>query len=195
MSELFTPTYTAPETIMLELTGKVTFSESDKQYFAEVEVLEIIEEAEAYIELELSRQYIIPFVGPSGEAFNQITVPKTIKIITKLCTLYACVLLMSGAFGKREGVRGGNYIELYQKLYDDFLQKITDKDPQSGQWRNPPLRGLAQNPFSSYYQPGVQPSFVVRLGSATCSLNEQVRRRDIKINGNWWYAPNRRRFC
>lgn len=193
---LYQPRYISLEEVKLELKNKITFSNTNREFMSDNEVLDNIQEAEAAVEYEFSRQYITPFVGVNDETFYQIQQISTIKIIQKMCLLETCLFIMETKFGKSEGVRGQGFLEQYQKRYDRQLYDILGKDPKSGQWLYPPLPGLKLDPNSAFFQKGIPFPRVATVGGWANSLTNAVLRRTTNPIKNWWVGVTngRRRF-
>lgn len=187
----YTPRYTSIEQVKQVLAGKVAFGSSPDEV-SDNELLNIIEDAEAQLNVELSRQYTTPLVAinmatGSPIPLSDIEFPDTLKQINKMATLLSALYLLETYFGDSEGVRGGKFIEQYQKRYDRVTNTIYGKDDKSGQYWNPPLKGLLLNPEASYYLPGIPAPRTARIGIRSGSYGQQVQVRLINGISNWWY--------
>jgi hypothetical protein len=194
-TSLYEPKYVSLEAIKWDLEDKVFFSNSKGDGISDNEVLDCIEEAESIIELQLSRQYLIPFQGFTAQCtlvpFNQITNKSTKKYINKLCSLQTAILLMQTIFGRTEGVRGDDYRENYQKQLDDQLEFVFGKDPKTGEYLYPPLPELALNKNASYFRAGIYSPLIAGVGVASNSYGNQVLARQINgVQTFWMYSRN-----
>jgi hypothetical protein len=194
---LYEPKYISLQAIKFDLEGKVFFSNTQQNGISDNDVLDCIEEAESIIELELSRQYVIPFQGITYSGtlvpFSQITNKSTKKYINKLCSLQTSILLMQTVFGRTEGVRGTDYRDTYQEQLERQLEYVYGKDKKTGEYLYPPLPELALNSHAAYFKPGIYPPLIAGVGVASGSYGNEVLRRQIDGVQSFWIFSRRGR--
>jgi hypothetical protein len=191
----YVPKYTTLEAVKRALSGKVQFSNSNPKYMSDNDVLDNIEDAEAWIERELSRQYIISPIGIDVDGndipFKEIIPRSTIKAIQKLCLVETCIYIMETGFGQSEGVRGQSYIDNYMVRFEKMKHDIVGIDQISGQYLFPPFPGLKPDPQASFYKKGIPFPLASVVGSHPVSqlgrLNQKAIRGQVNPFRNWFF--------
>lgn len=131
-----------------ELTlGKVQYTDdsTDKNKMQLARLKKLIEQAESEVELDLSMRYQVPLVGPSDEAFKDLTgsLPSAVAIIRTVCQLQAVMKVLDTDYGRGSVTGAEKYYETMKKRYDGLIEKLVGKKSkdleESTQFKYPPL--------------------------------------------------------
>lgn len=145
------PAYTRVNEVKLRLQGKVRFTldPSNNDFMQEGLLVRLINEAEAQVELDLSRRYATPFIGCDG-TWESVPERPTKFYIRTMCELVSVVRVLETDFGTGTAVDAAKYTELTTKRYEEMLNRLmrrrgggkeTDSE-MTNQWYTPPLPGL-----------------------------------------------------
>lgn len=130
------------------LRGKVEFVDDldDQNHLSRTMLDTLIDDAEAEVELAMSKRYAIPFVGENGERFDRLP-RSTQRLIKTLCELMAQLRVLEQDFGRGSAISGDAFRESLQKRYDELVKLTTERfetsDGRYGAFMRPPLLGLA----------------------------------------------------
>ena len=194
----FEPYYTTLENVKLCLQGKIKDSnilnELYCDYLGDSQIKYFINKAEAQIEQELSRQYIVPLRGLQDEPFNQITDKRTYFVVHELANLKSCILILDNFFGDSEGVRGKAFSKNLKTEYDLLLDSAIGLD-YSNQYKFTPLPAIKLNPKASYRsEAGAQAPMTPFLGKCSGDNVQRVSRHiNTNIDKSLWYGIPRYR--
>lgn len=152
--------------------------------------------AEARVETDMSRQYIIPFQNTNGGAFN--TLPQNTQVrIQEMCTWMAVWLVLSIYYGSSEGDRGEAFAKACETQYKILFTQATGKDSH-GQYKYTPLLELALNPNAAYRSDaGAQAPLTAVVGACAFDDANITKRKLTNLNKSLlygWIAPVPGRF-
>ena len=190
MGNLYTPKYITVEDVVLELQGKVSFSDEDPQYISTPLVLDKIAKGESLVELEMSRVYMIPFQGFDGTPFADIpdTFYSSKQYISTMALLQSCIFIMDSYFGRTEGTRGEAARKNYLSRISELKKGIMDKEDVTYYWKNPPLPGLMLN-YDASWANAALPAPANAVIGATDFNKQMIQNKLTNPNSNWW-VPN-----
>lgn len=152
--------YISDNDVRIRLIGKVRFTDdlTAENLFQNTLLRDLIAQAEAQVEYDLSPRYAAPFVTDSGLPFTQFAnVAKTdgriwvaYNTIRQLCQQQAVILVLSTDFGRGTVVDADKYVSGLQKKYENSLNarvlaKKKIDGSESSQWSYPPIPLLALN--------------------------------------------------
>jgi hypothetical protein len=149
------PLYTQFESVRLRLQGKVQFDETgeDANKMAVALAKNLIDEAEAQVEQDLSPRYQTPFAASCGAGdYASLPLRPTQMLIKTLCEIMSTIRILETDFGRGTMIEGENYTTALQKRYDAVLEKILkrrDDNKDYNNWFYPPLPGLKPNWFNT----------------------------------------------
>ena len=161
------PRYTNSSQIKLYLRSKANYGLGGENIMGSLtnpQINAFIINAEARVEIDLSRQYIIPFVGVNGAAFS--TLPQGTQVfLEEMCAWKAVYLILKSYYGTSEGDRGVAYTDSAEKLYEELKVQALGLD-KNQKFLESPLVGLALNPNTLYRSPqGAQAPSTAIIGS------------------------------
>jgi len=187
---LYTPKYIDLDSVKLELSGKITFSNEDSAYMSDDLILDKIARAESLVELELSRIFDIPFKGLDDEAFGLIssTFYSSKMYISTIALFETCIFLLDSYYSSSDGNAGDesriNYLERIKEMKDGIIDRDVDV---SYYWKNPPLPGLKLNALASHASAALLPPMNAVIGAR--DYNKQlVQKKLINPNANWFLS-------
>lgn len=152
--------YIVDQDVTLRLLGKVKFTDDPNQenYFQNTLLRDLIAQAEAQVEYDLSPRYASPFQTDDGAPYKAFsTIAKTdqriyvaINAIKQLCQLQAVIMVLSTDFGRGSVVEADKYIERLEKKYQNtvnsrILAKKKIDGSETNQWSYPPMPLLKLN--------------------------------------------------
>lgn len=138
------PNYVTLDQVEKRLQGKVRFTtdEDDDNKMQESLALELIDEAEAEVEMRLSIRYEIPFQTTDGAAFDNL--PTVTKNQIKAVVLSEAIKrVMMTDFGRGSVAGGEEYAKSAIKVAEETINRLIEiRDGQFNHFRYPPLPGL-----------------------------------------------------
>ncbi len=191
----FKPLYTNSGQVKLYLRKKALFNvnRNGSDALTTQEINKFIVDAEARVEIDLSKQYVIPFSNEDGGAFS--TLPQNSQVmIQNLATWKTVLLILQVYWGDSEGVRGTTFVEYCIEQYNSLLKEAKGLDDH-GQYLTTPLLSVKLNPNASYRtQSGAQSPISAVVGGTACDDSSRTRRKLTNLNKNFWYGFNRRGY-
>lgn len=147
----FKPQYTNSAQVKLYLRRKVDYGLSTPDMIDSLtnqQINAFIVNAESRVEIDLSRQYLVPFNGGTNTPFSEL--PQGTQVfIQEMCTWKAVSLILATYFGQSEGDRGKAFQVNCIEQYDTLYQQAAGIN-EHGQYLYPPLSGLALNSNAAY---------------------------------------------
>lgn len=194
----YSPQFTNSEQVKIYLQGKA-FNNNKQQLnnlnSSQVDSLndqilnKFIVDAESEVQLDLSRQFVIPLTNSNNQPFN--TCPQqTQLIISRMATWMSCIIILKVYFGKSEGVRGGSYVDYCIEEYQRLKFAVTGIN-EHGQYIQPPLQNLLLNSHASYRSAAGAPApLSVGMGVRSRDNAAQSRRKLVDLNKSiyWGYG-------
>ena len=186
----FRPRYTNVGQVKLYLRRKASYGLAEPDEIDSLTTQQInafITQAEARVGIDLSRQYVVPFVGLNNSPFS--TLPQDTQLfIQEMCTWKAVLLILSVYYGSSEGVRGDKFIVLSDREYLVLLNQAKGLD-ENNQYMLPPLNGLLVNPHASYRTAaGAQSPRSPTLGSRAHDASAVVKGKLTDLNKSLLYG-------
>lgn len=141
------PLYIKVEDVEIRLLGKVRFTddENDENRFQRRLLKRLIDEAEGQVEHDLSPRYAAPLSRVDNAPFAMLPDHPTKNILRTLCELLSVVRVLETDFGRGSIVNGDEYADKQLKRYNEILDKLLEKWPDSQGWKHPPLTALQLN--------------------------------------------------
>ncbi len=138
--------YCDSDMVLRKLLNKVRITEdpdSNPDLMSEELFQQLIEEAEALVELDLSPRYTSPFQTVDETPFAEL--PETTKMYLKsLCEMKAALHVMSFDFGAASS--DDKYSQKLEKMYDKFKDRAMElRSGTYNTYKFPPLPGLMLN--------------------------------------------------
>lgn len=152
--------YIADSDVRTRLLGKVRFTDDPTQenLFQNTLLRDLIAQAEAQVEYDMSPRYAAPFVTDSGIPFSKFlqlsqTDPRIFvayNAIRQLCQQQSVIMVLSTDFGRGTVVDADKYITGLEKKYQNslnarILAKKKIDGSETNQWSYPPMPLLALN--------------------------------------------------
>lgn len=152
--------YIPDSDVKQRLLGKVKFSDDPAQenYFQNSLLNDLVAQAEAQVEYDLSPRYFSPFQTDDGQPFNRFAAiaksdPRiyvAYNTIRQLCQAQAVILVLSTDFGRGSVVEADKYNERIEKKYmntinNRLLGKKKIDGSETSQWLYPPMPLLKLN--------------------------------------------------
>lgn len=147
--------YIKDSDVTIRLLNKVRFTDdmNDGNSFQNTLLRDLIAQAEAQVEYDLSPRYASPFVTDSGAPFGQflqLQMFVAYNSIKSLCQLQGVIRVLDTDFGRGTVVDADKYIERIEKRYKSIVEaKILAKKKvgteETQQWQYPPIPGLKLN--------------------------------------------------
>lgn len=140
------PLYHRLAQVKIRLAGKVRFTEDpdgDQDKMGLNLARELMNEAEAQVELDLSPRFMAPFQTDAGAPFCELPLRPTQNYIRTMCELLSCVRILETDFGSGTAVNGEAYSKTLTERYKAMVDRLMEKvDKETRQWSHPPLPGL-----------------------------------------------------
>lgn len=152
-------TYVNISELKIRLIGKVAFDDDgdDPNKLPTQLALQLLSQAEAEVELELSPRYFVPFMADSGSGTGTFSgLPRATKqLIKTLCLNTACLYILGTDFGRGSAVQGEKYGKDLKNQYDWIVERAIgvyggkDKELEAFRmWKYPPLTWLQLAPHN-----------------------------------------------
>lgn len=171
------------------LVGKVRFTNdiSDSNNMQESFADELISEAEAEVEHDLSPRYLQPFQTDAGEAFSKLPAKPTKFMIKLLCKLKSVIRILETDFGTGSAVEGEKYKHGIKTRYDELIEKLLcKKSEKDGEYvagfKYPPLPGLRLNYMNETADDGFAGAVLVSTQGDGGYPSKQIN----DPSENWW---------
>jgi len=171
--------------------SKVSYGPSDSQ-ISNTELIFLIQQGEAKVELDLSNKYIVPFQGYNNVTFQQLTSEMTVQIIKSLCLYRSIYNVLKLFFGKTGENKGDNYLKFIADLYHDLLDPLQRKRA-TGVFDLPPLPGLALNANSTWNSPLLPGPIPALLGNSVNSF-EYANKHVNNVTQSLFWGPFNGRY-
>lgn len=149
---------------------------------------ELIDQAEAQLEIDLMLRYEIPLQGPGG-TFAEL--PSTTRTqLSNLAETLSAVRVLEIDFGKGTSANADKYTEWLTKRYEKMVEQLVAyKDKSYRTWKIPPLPGLMLS-----YNNGGDTGFAGRIhNTTTISREPDYAYKQINSPGenlfNGWLDP------
>jgi hypothetical protein len=186
----FKPRYTNAGQIKLYLRKKASYGLSAPDVMDSITTQQInafITQAEARVGIDLSRQYLIPFVGTGNTEFS--TLPQDTQLfIQEMCNWKTVLLILEVYYGNSDGVRGEDFKRSCNEQYMVLLNQAKGLD-ENNQYMYPPLDGLALNPNASYRTvSGAASPKSVAIGSSSCDNANNTKNKLTNLNKSLLYG-------
>jgi hypothetical protein len=179
--------YVSPESVKQFLESKVSFGPLEDQ-ISDMELIFLIQQAESKVEMELSNQYVIPFVGYiNGNIvpYNEIPYETTTMVVNNLCLYRSCYNVIKLFFGKTGENRGKSYLDFIADMYQDLYQPLQRKR-NTGVFDIPPLQGLFLNANSQRTSPVLPSPIAARVGHSVNSFEYANRHVNDPTQSIFW---------
>lgn len=124
---------------------------------------QIIEEAEAQVEVDLSERYAAPFQAIDGSAFSTLPDP-TKRILQQVVRLQCVIRVLETDFGSGGATDGDKYKASIEKRYKAGIDSLVERRDLNGgtmQWRRPPLPSLRLAAHNAYGDTGFAGAILV----------------------------------
>jgi hypothetical protein len=181
----FKPIYTTFDSVKVRLTNKVQFQDGDEPQEGEVPNLllgQIVVDAEADVESDLSSRYAIPFQSKQYGNFAQLP-EHTKSQLRRACDLRAVELVLMTDFGRGTHTSGKKYSEDDMTDYEKHIQRLLGRDAIGRNDKidrhkvSPPLLDLVLAPNNSEADDGYRGTVINTDGSrhdAATYAGEQI---------------------
>lgn len=177
--------YVSMDSFMKKISGKITINDSEKDSLNQNDLQEFVLDAEAQIEEDLNKFYLIPFQETDGGDFDTIYEP-TQRYIRRLILWNAVETVLEDELGRKNLSRGGDYIDNVKGRYNKEIERIMALR-SNGMPERPPLKGLALNAASLVYNTTFPTPRVVELGQCSGSRGEYAKRHSIDPRRSWQF--------
>ncbi len=150
----------------------------------------LITKAEAKVENDFRRLYITPFQGIDGATYLQLP-PSTYEWLNNMFVLQSCIKILGTGWTKSDGVRGQDYLDDYEKMYDKE-KNIMYTRARTGDLLTQPLPNLLMN--TGVLQFDRMPAPIISNDNLTAVTYAKGRQTNPAVTP-WFYGrynfPNR----
>jgi hypothetical protein len=155
---VFQPTYTTFDNVKVRLAGKVQF-QANPDTVADGELPndllgQLIVDAETMVEQDLRSRYSIPFQSKSRGTWEALP-DHSRRAIRVAVDMFSVMMIMKTDFGRGTHIDADSYIEMYEKEYSDYIEKLLGRDKEGAGKRHdrfrfsPPLQDMLLAPSNS----------------------------------------------